>query len=134
MGFKFYLSLMLFGCLHQLVRAQNDQYKFSHLDVTNGLSDNHINCIFKDSKGYMWFGATAGGLSRYDGYKFKIFKHDAKDSCSLGENYIAHIYEGPDNKLWIFTKNGIAYTILLPRNFHIIPPVLLPPTKYLPAR
>lgn len=108
MRIKLYLALLLFSCVPQLLPAQNNQFKFSHLDVTNGLSDDHINCIFKDQKGYMWFGTTSGGLSRYDGYKFKTFKHDAKDTSSLGENYVVHIDEGPENKLWVFTKSGLS--------------------------
>jgi signal transduction histidine kinase/ligand-binding sensor domain-containing protein/DNA-binding response OmpR family regulator len=78
------------------------------LDITNGLSDNHINCIFKDQQGYMWFGTTGGGLSRYDGYKFRIFKHNVKDTSSLGENYVTGINQGPDGRLWIFTKSAIS--------------------------
>src|ERR1700739_2367005 len=108
MRIKVYLTLLLFGCVQQLLMAQNNQYKFSHLDVTNGLSDDHNNCIFKDHKGYMWFGTISGGLSRYDGYKFKTFKHDAKDTSSLAENYVMHINEGPENKLWIFTRSGLS--------------------------
>ena len=107
MGFKFRVSVMLLICMQQLLYAQNGKYKFSHLDITNGLSDNHVNCVFKDKQGFMWFGTTSG-LNRYDGYKFRIFKRDIKDVNSIGENYIMHIYEGPDNKLWIFTKNAIS--------------------------
>ncbi|HEY8928802.1 MAG TPA: two-component regulator propeller domain-containing protein [Mucilaginibacter sp.] len=101
--------LLLMGCLLlQLgVFAQNDQYKFSHLDITNGLSDDQVSSIYKDNKGFMWFGTTSG-LNRYDGYKFRIFKHDAKDPASLGENNVVNINEGPDNKLWIFTHSSIS--------------------------
>ena len=45
-----------------------DSYMFKHLDTKNGLSNSQVNYIFKDSKGFMWFG-TASGLNRYDGYK-----------------------------------------------------------------
>ncbi|HTD97846.1 MAG TPA: two-component regulator propeller domain-containing protein [Mucilaginibacter sp.] len=107
MSFKFYLSFILFVLVRQCLYAQSDQYKFSHLDVTNGLSDNQVNSIFKDDKGFMWFGTTSG-LNRYDGYKFRIFKHDAKDPNSLGENNVVSINQGPDNKLWIFTHSGIS--------------------------
>ncbi len=33
-----------------------DKYQFSKLDITKGLSNNQVNCILKDSKGFMWFG------------------------------------------------------------------------------
>lgn len=87
--------------------AQNNLYKFSHLDITNGLSDNHINCVLKDEKGFMWFG-TNSGLSRYDGNKFKVFKHEAKDPHSLKESYVLRICEGPGKKLWVFSNIDIS--------------------------
>ena len=85
--------------------GQNNQYRFSHLDITNGLSHNQINCIFKDSQGFMWFG-TASGLNRYDGYTFKIFKHDANNKNSVNDDYADKIFEGPGKKLWIGTRIG----------------------------
>jgi len=87
--------------------AQNNQYKFSHLDITNGLSDNQVNCFFRDDKGFMWFGTTSG-LNRYDGYKFKVFKHDTNDDNSLEENHVLNIFEGPEKKLWIFSHSTIS--------------------------
>jgi len=85
--------------------AQNNQFQFSHLDINNGLSHNEITCILKDSKGFMWFG-TLSGLNRYDGYKFKIFKHAVSDTTTLDDDYIVSITEGPGHKLWVETRNG----------------------------
>ncbi|MEP6614259.1 MAG: two-component regulator propeller domain-containing protein, partial [Mucilaginibacter sp.] len=42
----------------------------------------------------------------YDGYKFKIFKHEVNDTTSLDDDYIVSITAGPQNKLWIETRNG----------------------------
>jgi signal transduction histidine kinase/ligand-binding sensor domain-containing protein/DNA-binding response OmpR family regulator len=95
--------LMLF--LSCILRAQNNQFQFSHLDINNGLSHNQVNCILKDSKGFMWFG-TLSGLNKYDGYKFKIYKHSVSDTSTLNDDYILNIAEGPDNMLWIETRNG----------------------------
>ncbi|MDP9081895.1 MAG: ATP-binding protein [Bacteroidota bacterium] len=86
-------------------RAQNNQFQFSHLDISNGLSHNNVTSIFKDNKGFMWFG-TLSGLNRYDGYKFKVFKHSVSDTSSLDDDYIVNIINGPENKLWIETRNG----------------------------
>jgi signal transduction histidine kinase/ligand-binding sensor domain-containing protein/DNA-binding response OmpR family regulator len=87
--------------------AQNNSYQFSHLDITNGLSDNQVNCIYKDEKGFMWFGTTSG-LNRYDGYRFKVFKRDIKNPSSLAENHVMYIEEGPGKKLWTFTHSGVS--------------------------
>lgn len=88
-----------------LTKAQNNQFQFSHLNISNGLSHNDVTCIFKDNKGFMWFG-TLSGLNRYDGYKFKIFKHLVSDTTSLDDDYIVSISDGPDNKLWVETRGG----------------------------
>jgi len=100
----FTLSFLLL-LISTFLSAQNNQFQFSHLDINNGLSHNDVTCIFKDNKGFMWFG-TISGLNRYDGYEFKIFKHSVNDTTSLDGDYIVSISEGPGNKLWIETRNG----------------------------
>lgn len=102
---KFFILSFLLILAGQFVTAQNNQFQFSHLDITNGLSHNEITCMLKDSKGFMWFG-TLSGLNRYDGYTFKIFKHSVSDSTTLDDDYIVSIAEGPGHKLWIETRNG----------------------------
>lgn len=94
---------MLFS--RSFLKAQSNQFQFSHLDISNGLSHNEVTSMLKDSRGFMWFG-TLSGLNRYDGYKFKVFKHSVSDTTSLDDDYIVSITEGPENKLWIETRNG----------------------------
>ena len=50
-------------------------YLFKTLDARNGLTSSQVNCILKDSRGYVWLGTTSG-LYRYDGYVFKNFQSD----------------------------------------------------------
>jgi signal transduction histidine kinase/ligand-binding sensor domain-containing protein/DNA-binding response OmpR family regulator len=90
-------------CIQAL--AQGNRYQFSRLNVNNGLSHNRVTCIYKDAKGFMWFG-TKSGLNRYDGYRFKIFKHNINNPSSISDDYIISITTGPENKLWIKTRNG----------------------------
>jgi signal transduction histidine kinase/ligand-binding sensor domain-containing protein/DNA-binding response OmpR family regulator len=85
--------------------SQQPSYQFSSLNVNNGLSHNQVNCIYKDPRGFMWFG-TMSGLDRYDGYSFKIFRHNVADSNSLKDDYIMGIYPAPDNRLYIKTRSG----------------------------
>ncbi|NOX90111.1 MAG: hypothetical protein GXO77_13915, partial [Calditrichaeota bacterium] len=53
-----------------------------------------------------WFG-THDGLNRYDGYEFKIFRHNAEDSLSISHNSITTIYEDSPATLWIGTIKGL---------------------------
>ncbi len=105
MRYKLFIALFLLLFISIHLKAQNDQFQFSRLDINNGLSHNWVTCIMKDSKGFMWFG-TLSGLNKYDGYKFKVFKHSISDTTSLNDDFIVSIAEGPDNKLWIETRNG----------------------------
>ncbi len=98
----FLLILVCFG-LNFFAGAQH--FNFSHLDISQGLSNNQVNFFFKDANGFLWIG-TMSGLNRYDGYQFKIFKHNQQDTTTLSDDYIAGITEGPFNKLWIGTRAG----------------------------
>jgi ligand-binding sensor domain-containing protein len=96
-----FFLLCLLTALH--ITAQTPQYQFTRIDVDQGLSNSQINCIFKDSKGFIWFG-TMSGLNRYDGYSFRVFRNDLRDSSSLPDNYVERITEGPDGLLWIYAR------------------------------
>lgn len=80
-------------------------YQFQRINSELGLSTNTVLCISQDSKGFLWVG-TIEGLNRYDGYNFKIFKHNPDDSTSLGANSIYSIYEDKSGTLWIGTYEG----------------------------
>ncbi len=80
-------------------------YLFKTLEARDGLTSSQINCIHKDSRGFMWFG-TPAGLYRYDGYTFKHFQSDSQDGSSLPDSYIKSIQETIDGSLWIGTPAG----------------------------
>ena len=86
--------------------SQVKDYPFARLSDQDGLSDNHINVIFKDPRGFVWFG-TNSGVSRYDGYSFQVFRHADSDSTSLMDDLVMGIFQGPEDKLFITTANGV---------------------------
>jgi len=102
-----FLALIFALVWHHLLYAQDNPYRFSRIDITNGLSDNQTNAIYKDHMGFMWFG-TRAGLSRFDGHDFKIFRHNSKDSSSLPNGYVVDIFEGPEQELWVKSNEGYA--------------------------
>ncbi|MDQ0640523.1 signal transduction histidine kinase/ligand-binding sensor domain-containing protein/DNA-binding response OmpR family regulator [Pedobacter sp. W3I1] len=106
-----FLAFICALILYIPLSAQENVYQFSHLDIANGLSDNQVNAIYKDKRGFMWFG-TMAGLNRYDGHEFKVFKHSSKDTSSIPNGYVVGIFEGPEQQLWI-ASNG-SYSIYDP--------------------
>lgn len=88
--------------------AQSGNYKFTRIDANKGLSHNQVNCLFKDSRGYMWFG-TASGLNRFNGYNIKVYRNDVRDSATLADNQINSLFEDPDGRLWINESSVFFY-------------------------
>ena len=82
-------------------------YLFKTLDARNGLTISQINCIMKDSRGYIWLG-TPAGLYRYDGYTFHNFQCNSQDGSSLPDSYIVSIQETLEGTLWIETASGFC--------------------------
>jgi len=94
-------------CVTISVYSQDSRITFSHLDVNSGISDNWIKCIYKDTKGFIWFG-TNSGLNRFDGYKFEIFQQERYDSTSIADNDINAITSDKEGNLWIGTGGGVS--------------------------
>ncbi len=85
-----------------------EQYMFKHLSAKDGLSHSQVNNIFKDSHGFMWF-STAGGLNRFDGYNYKIFRCIENEPLSINDNYINRVQEDADGNLWVSTAMGYVW-------------------------
>lgn len=83
------------------------QYFFSGYSISDGLSQSVVNCIFQDSKGYIWFG-TQNGLNKYNGYIFEVFTYNPNDTNSIANNWINGITEDKEANLWIATKGGLV--------------------------
>ncbi len=77
------------------------------LSIDEGLSQSWVRCIHQDAKGFLWIG-TQDGLNRYDGYDFRIYRHELYDTTSIGENTINSISEDPAGNLWIGTESGLS--------------------------
>lgn len=110
------ISICLLLSVTAAIGARED-IRFRTMQVTDGLSNNHVNAIMRDSQGFMWFG-TASGLNRYDGFSIKEFQNNPSDSLSLHDNYVQSIEEDSLHRLWICA--GDIYSIFDPETerFH----------------
>ena len=79
--------------------------RFDNLSIEEGLSQSVVNAIIQDQHGFIWLG-TQDGLNRYDGYEFRVFKHDPSQAYSIGGNFIQAIHEDQAGNIWIGTLGG----------------------------
>ncbi|WP_455666452.1 two-component regulator propeller domain-containing protein [Phocaeicola sp.] len=105
MGMGKIILIITLLCLSCGVNA--NEFMFKHLEVKDGLSNNQVLDIYKDSEGFVWF-ATASGLDRYDGNRITIFRSSETDQTSLPNNYIKSLQEDNKGNLWILTGSGYA--------------------------
>lgn len=82
------------------------QYIFTNYSINEGLSQSVVNCIFHDSKGYIWLG-TQNGLNRFNGETFDVYSYNPVDTSSISNNWIYAIAEDTKGNLWVGTKGGL---------------------------
>src|SRR6056297_581153 len=97
--------LFMFGTICSISTHAQTKLRFDIFTQEEGLPNNQIQCIYQDSKGWMWVG-TSQGLSRFDGYSFLNFLPETDDSLSLRGNLIRVIKEDRSGNLLIGTENG----------------------------
>lgn len=85
--------------------------RFRRLNTREGLSNSMVNCIYRDSQGYVWLG-TGYGLNRYDGYRIRTYFSYDKDTTTLRNNRVDEIQEAYGGRLWL--KQGMNYTLYDP--------------------
>ena len=85
--------------------AQQLNYTFTHYSTNSGLLSNQINSIVQDEKGFIWTGTT-DGLQRFDGIRYKSFRHIKNDSTSLPSNPVWQLKLDHKKNLWVFLEHG----------------------------
>lgn len=100
------ISILAFVFFVRPVKSIAQTYYFRHYQVEDGLANSTVHCSLQDKKGFIWMG-TKGGLNRFDGYSFKVFRHDEDDSTSIGSNFLRSIYEDQHGVIYAGTINGL---------------------------
>lgn len=106
-----YLSLLL--CL--AVNAQGN-HQFTNYGVNEGLPQSSIYDISQDKNGFIWIG-TAGGVCRFDGYQFKVYKTSEQDKHAIPAYKEFRFYHDNNGRMWITSFNGISVYNELTDNF-----------------
>lgn len=97
------LGLLIAFCLSSVCLSAAD-YHFRQLTSDEKLSQNFVDDIYKDSKGFMWF-ATWGGLDRYDGYSVISYN---TENAKLKSNFCYCLAEDSHERLWVGSDLGLS--------------------------
>lgn len=96
---KLFLIIALIGVNSIDISGENS-YTFYHLTTEDGLSNNSVKAILRDSHGFLWIG-TEFGLNRYDGYGFKTFLAQPNIPNTMTANNVLGLQEDGLKNIWI---------------------------------
>lgn len=107
-GFQTYVSIfcLLFMLVPDSLSGQNG-YSFQYFSKKDGLSQVSVFAIAQDSSGFMWFG-TRDGLNRFDGYQFKVYKHEETSNSIVSNDIRALYFDSLNNELWVGSNAGLS--------------------------
>ena len=98
---------ILFSC-----NQYGQDFVFEHFSSNDGLSNNLVRDILQDQEGYLWF-ATSGGLNRFDGHFFEVYKPVLGDTSSLSDSRLTELSQDRYGYIWVWSSLG---------NYHRIDP------------
>ncbi|MEP6939319.1 MAG: two-component regulator propeller domain-containing protein [Rudaea sp.] len=79
--------------------------RFRTYSTADGLSQATAMAMVQDRTGFLWI-ATQDGLNRFDGYGFRVYRHDRGDAWSLADSNVSALAADDDGGLWIGTQTG----------------------------
>ena len=104
--FYFFISLcsvLLFSC----PAFAQTSFQYTVYTQSQGLASGTITQIEKDNTGFIWL-LSEMGLTRFDGYHFKTFKHDPDDTTSISSPGVLEMKVHKSGKILFRTVNGIS--------------------------
>ncbi|MFS2002501.1 two-component regulator propeller domain-containing protein [Duganella sp. CT11-25] len=85
--------------------SQLAQPMFRTLGVQSGLPNSIVTAINQDREGFLWIGSQ-GGMSRWDGYRFRNYSFSPTDGRSLPDNYVTTVHADRQGRVWVGTASG----------------------------
>ena len=88
---------------HAETTVATSQYVVSNWQIADGLPSDRIRHISQSRTGYLWL-ATADGLARFDGVRFRTF--NIRNTPELPDNLINRLFEDRSGRLWLGHSTG----------------------------
>ena len=99
------LSLLIMVYVTAWGQAPGVDRLFRTIGLQQGLSNSQVNCLMKDSRGFVWLG-TMSGLNRFDGVRFKTFHARAGNKQSIINDCVNQLFEDFEGNIWVETAIG----------------------------
>ena len=103
--------LAVFVCLAESVvpafsMSREGHYIFTHLTMDDGLPQNYVEDLMKDSRGFLWISTGGDGVTRYDGYEFVTF-NTFSGKVRLKNNFVRKFCEDRFGRIWMAGEQGL---------------------------
>ncbi len=106
MSKKMIIFILVIDFFVATIRSQErTNVYFSHYTTEQGLAHSSGNCFAQDSEGFLWIGSN-GGLEKFDGYKFTIYKPEVGEPNSISSILVWSLFVDESDNLWIGTVGG----------------------------
>ena len=77
------------------------------VQVSDEPSSRRITSFLEDTHGYIWIG-TERGLNRFNGYEYRQYLHNRKDSTSLCSDIVTTLVKDSQGRIWVGTMDGVC--------------------------
>lgn len=113
---------LLFGSTGQAgVQPAAPPATVQHLSSRQGLSHRWVFHISQDSRGFLWI-STYGGLNRYDGNEFKVYRPSAGGRLPQEADRTQWPEETGDGRFIVGTEGGILFFAPYAETFALLHP------------
>lgn len=106
MKFHSWKTLFFVALLWSMLSFGQSDFRFQHFTTSDGLPENTGEALLQDNNGFIWIG-TQNGLARYDGYQFKVYKHQSDNTSSISNNHVQALLQDDRGRIWVNTRNGL---------------------------
>src|SRR3569623_1550585 len=92
--------LLLAALCAARLHAADRRYFFNDHGGAEGLAQHSVETLSQDRTGYIWIG-TQGGLHKFDGYSYALFRHTPDDPNSLPDSFVTALAQDDTGRLWV---------------------------------
>jgi signal transduction histidine kinase/ligand-binding sensor domain-containing protein/DNA-binding response OmpR family regulator len=89
--------------------AQESYDEINFVPLSENISTRAITSLQKDHKGILWIGTQGDGLSSFNGYEYKNYKHQWNEENTLNSSVVNTLFFDSDNNLWVGTEKGLNF-------------------------